>query len=274
MRSFYYADANGDPVGPVTADDLKALHQSGAITSTTLVTDADHEKWRPLYEHELTDAGAPNEPDSPSNCPSCGESIKVGLFSANSLLPAWQMELINEYSRERLPHCCERCGPERFAKAKEKLIADRDNLTREMQDALALMPILTIHTPLHWDYTVCGLVTAQSTTGTGVFSEVAATFTDFVGAQSHAYNEKIKAGEDRCKSLLRGDALKIGGNAVIAVDVDYAEIGTSRGMLMVSMTGTAVLLRNPDVVGTDVAQSLERINHLRERLSTLEKFRV
>ena len=40
----------------------------------------------------------------------------------------------------------------------------------------------------------------------------------------------------------RAEAQKLGGNAVIGVDIDYEVIGANGSMLMVSCSGTAVLV--------------------------------
>ena len=41
---------------------------------------------------------------------------------------------------------------------------------------------------------------------------------------------------------MEGEAAKLGGNAVIGVDVDYEVIGANGSMLMVSTSGTAVIV--------------------------------
>ena len=38
-------------------------------------------------------------------------------------------------------------------------------------------------------------------------------------------------------------ASEIGANAVVGIDIDYETVGSKGGMLMVSVTGTAVTLR-------------------------------
>ena len=38
------------------------------------------------------------------------------------------------------------------------------------------------------------------------------------------------------------DARRLGGNAVVGVDLDYGALGASESMLMVTATGTAVTL--------------------------------
>jgi uncharacterized protein YbjQ (UPF0145 family) len=127
---------------------------------------------------------------------------------------------------------------------------------------------------LYWDYGVAGLVTAQSTTGTGVFSEFTSTFTDMFGAQSKVYNEKIRAGENMCQRILRMEALKLKGNAILAADIDYAEVGGAKGMLMVCMTGTAVILRNPEILGEKTVESFKALAEFKARLKHLGQYRI
>ena len=76
----------------------------------------------------------------------------------------------------------------------------------------------------------------------GVVSEFTSSFTDLFGVQSGRFNKKLKAGEDICFAQLRKQALDLGGNAVIATDIDYSEVGGGKGMLMVCMGGTAIKL--------------------------------
>ena len=49
---------------------------------------------------------------------------------------------------------------------------------------------------------------------------------------------------------LRAKALKIGANAVIATDIDYGEVGSLKGMLMVCAAGTAIKLENTNILGS------------------------
>ena len=116
--------------------------------------------------------------------------------------------------------------------------------------------------PFGWEYDSLALVTAQSVTGTGIFADIGSIFTDAFGAQSGMYVSKIQQGEELCSSRLRLDALKLGAHAVIGVDVDYADVGGSKSMLMVCMTGTAVRLRNLDVLPRPVRDNLARAHEL------------
>ena len=116
------------------------------------------------------------------------------------------------------------------------------------------------------------MVTGQSTTGTGVISEFTSSFTDFFGAQSGRYNQKLKAGENMCFSQLRLQALDLGGNAVIATDIDYSEIGGDKGMLMVCMAGTAIRLENVDILEKETSEIIEKLSYANNRLRDLRKY--
>jgi uncharacterized protein YbjQ (UPF0145 family) len=157
-------------------------------------------------------------------------------------------------------------------KYKDMLIEEKKSLESDLRKELRTVPILSLQSPLNWDYSVCGLVTAQSTSGTGALSDLTSTFTDFFGAQSKTYNEKIKRGEEMCKAILRREAVELGGNAVIAADIDYAEVGGGRAMLMICMTGTAVLLKNPEILGEVACLSFAGLEKTTERLHYLANF--
>lgn len=207
-------------------------------------------------------------------CPACGEKIKDGVFSSNLILGAEKLAIVNEFHPEKASHRCGKCGDPLYATHRETLLRERDALTTKIRSLLPAIPIVSLQSPLHWDYSVAGLVTAQSTTGTGVFAEFTSAFTDMFGAQSKVYNQKLRAGEDMCQSILRKEALELGANAILAADIDYAEVGGDKGMLMVCMTGTAVILKNPEVLGEKAVESFSLLSEWRARLTHLGRYRV
>lgn len=129
-------------------------------------------------------------------------------------------------------------------------------IAARLQKQLDFIPITSIHSPLDWSYSVNGLVTAQSVIGTGLVSQIASSFTDLFGAQSGVYTGKLRSSEELCKAILRAETLRQGGNAIVAADLDYAEVGGSHAMLMVCMTGTAVYLRNTEILGEERQRGL------------------
>ena len=70
---------------------------------------------------------------------------------------------------------------------------------------------------------------------------------------------------------MRLAAIELGGNAVIAADVDYAEVGGNSAMLMVCMTGTAIHLKNPKILGNGIPEMLELGFAQRMRLRELDQ---
>jgi hypothetical protein len=136
-----------------------------------------------------------------TTCPGCGEKIKHGVFGANLILATEKVAIINEDHAEKASHRCGKCGETLYAKYNASLMKEGEALVGKIQKELASIPIVSLQAPLGWEYSVRGLVTGQSTTGTGVFSEFTSAFTGLFGAQSKAYNQKLKAGEDICKAF-------------------------------------------------------------------------
>ncbi len=136
-------------------------------------------------------------------------------------------------SEAKSPNYCSKCGENYLSKAKLEASNEKTHSESKLLKLISSIPVVSAQNPFNWDYEIIGMVTGQSTTGTGVFSEFSSSFTDFFGAQSKTYNKKIKGGEDLCFTQLRIQAMDLGGNAVIATDIDYAEVGGEKGMLLV-----------------------------------------
>lgn len=195
------------------------------------------------------------------HCPNCNTEIKDGFISNVNLLLSQRIETINRYSENKQAGYCTKCSGELFKQSGIKLKNEHYDTVNAIAKLIGNIIIVTTHSPYNWEYEIPDIVTGQSTTGTGVVSELTSSFTDLFGIQSNRYNNKIKAGETLCASQIRKQALDLGGNAIIATDIDYAELGAEKGMIMVCMAGTAVKVTNPLVLG---AEKIERISELRE----------
>ena len=66
-----------------------------------------------------------------------------------------------------------------------------------------------------------------------------------LGGRSGAYEKALREARDIALSEMQDEAQKLGANAVIGIDLDYENIstGSSGSMLMVSASGTAVVVR-------------------------------
>lgn len=175
-------------------------------------------------------------------CGNCGAALKTGMLSSNQALGSLHLRILNLASDAPVLHACNKCGDERVIAAKNALNQEMAGLQQKLKALLPLIPVVSLQCPQGWKYEPITVITAQTVTGTGIFSDVASAFTDLFGTQSGTYNAKLRDGENLCKASLRGQAIELGANAVLAVDVDYAEVGGQRAMLMVCMTGTAVRL--------------------------------
>lgn len=195
-------------------------------------------------------------------CPSCGEKIKSGVFGSNSIFSEEQCLFISEMESLSLKAACNKCGDSLFESAKAKFQSLKKKTQAEMKSLVTHIPVVTIQCPIKWDYTVLGIVSGQSTSGTGLFSEFKSGWTDLFGAQSSTYNRKIAAGEFYCAEQIIAKTIEMGGNAVIAVDIDYSELGAEKGMIMVCMSGTAIRLNNIDILGEERRESLTKISEL------------
>ncbi|HXF99788.1 MAG TPA: heavy metal-binding domain-containing protein [Bacteroidota bacterium] len=87
-----------------------------------------------------------------------------------------------------------------------------------------------------------GLVSGEAILGANIFRDFFAGIRDIVGGRSAAYEEELRKAKEIAVSEMTQQAEMLGGNAVIGVDLDYETIGSNGSMLMVSASGTAVVL--------------------------------
>ena len=69
-----------------------------------------------------------------------------------------------------------------------------------------------------------------------------ASITDIFGGRSGAYERTLQEAKDTALREMEERARRLGANAVVGIDLDYETIGQSSSMLMVSCSGTAVVL--------------------------------
>ncbi len=89
--------------------------------------------------------------------------------------------------------------------------------------------------------TYLGIVTGEAILGANIFRDIFAAITDVVGGRSAAYEKELGKAREIALEELEDWAAELGANAVVGVDIDYESFGRSNGMLMVSVSGTAVI---------------------------------
>ncbi|MCL4847643.1 MAG: heavy metal-binding domain-containing protein [Acidobacteria bacterium] len=86
-----------------------------------------------------------------------------------------------------------------------------------------------------------GLVSGEAILGANIFRDLLAGIRDIVGGRSGAYETELRRAKDIAVQEMVEQALALGANGVIGVDLDYETIGQGGSMLMVSASGTAVV---------------------------------
>ncbi|OCC24471.1 hypothetical protein MB02_06800 [Croceicoccus estronivorus] len=87
-----------------------------------------------------------------------------------------------------------------------------------------------------------GIVTGEVIVGANLFRDLFASITDIVGGRSGKYEDVLARAREQAIGEMRMRTAEMGGNAVIGVDLDYEVLGQNGSMLMVSASGTAVIV--------------------------------
>lgn len=87
-----------------------------------------------------------------------------------------------------------------------------------------------------------GLVTGETIIGANLFKDLFAGLRDIVGGRSGSYEQVLREAKDTAVLEMQQYAAALGANAVVGVDLDYETVGNGGSMLMVTASGTAVIL--------------------------------
>lgn len=85
-----------------------------------------------------------------------------------------------------------------------------------------------------------GVVTGEAIMGANLFKDLFAGIRDLVGGRSATYERELGRARDVAFRELEERAAALGADSVVGVDIDYEVLGQNNGMLMVSVSGTAV----------------------------------
>lgn len=87
-----------------------------------------------------------------------------------------------------------------------------------------------------------GIVTGEAILGANMFKDLFADIRDIVGGRSATYERELQRARDVALEEIKERAKELGANAIVGLDLDYEVLGASNGMLMVSVSGTAVVI--------------------------------
>ncbi len=87
-----------------------------------------------------------------------------------------------------------------------------------------------------------GVVFGEVITGVDFIKDFAAELTNFFGGRARSYEGELLVARQSAISEMEQRALDMGANAVVGIDVDYEVLGQGGNMMMVSVSGTAVIV--------------------------------
>ena len=89
-----------------------------------------------------------------------------------------------------------------------------------------------------------GIVSGETIIGANIFRDFFASIRDVIGGRSNSYEEVLRKAKDSALREMEEQAMRLGANAVIGVDLDYETVGQNGSMLMVTASGTAVFIQD------------------------------
>lgn len=87
-----------------------------------------------------------------------------------------------------------------------------------------------------------GLVFGEVVSGVNFLKDISAGLTNFFGGRSDSYEGELITARENAVAEMAARAQQLGANAVVGVDMDYEVLGQGGNMLMVTASGTAVVI--------------------------------
>ena len=87
-----------------------------------------------------------------------------------------------------------------------------------------------------------GVVTGEAIIGANIVRDIFASVRDIVGGRSESYELSLAEARNEAFRELEDEAKRAGANAVIGIDIDYEVVGQGGSMMMVAVSGTAVVI--------------------------------
>lgn len=88
-----------------------------------------------------------------------------------------------------------------------------------------------------------GIQFGEVISGVNMFKDIGAGFRDIFGGRSQGYENELTHAREEALRELQERSAALGANAVIGVKMDYETVGQGGSMLMVTASGTAVVIK-------------------------------
>ena len=85
-----------------------------------------------------------------------------------------------------------------------------------------------------------GVVNGEAIIGANIFRDMFSSVRDVVGGRAGGYERALSGARDAALEDMKVVAREVGADGVIGIDFDYEVLGENNGMMMVSVSGTAV----------------------------------
>ena len=174
------------------------------------------------------------------NCHECDKQFRTGFFSHSDDYP------VSIGARA----ICRGCYGKLLGEGKlDTFRAEQDKASEALRAEAGAMPLTTAFTtsagPVIEEIDV---ITSECVYGINLFKDMFGAVRDVVGGRAGAHQKVLKDLRQTCLDELRMNAVEVGADAVIGIDLDYSEIsGRNGGLLMLVASGTAVKLGPKEV---------------------------
>ena len=85
-----------------------------------------------------------------------------------------------------------------------------------------------------------GIVNGEAIIGANIFRDMFASIRDVVGGRAGGYERALAGAREAALADMKQAAKELGANGIIGIDFDYEVLGETNGMMMVTVSGTAV----------------------------------
>jgi len=85
-----------------------------------------------------------------------------------------------------------------------------------------------------------GVVNGEAIIGANIFRDLFSSVRDVVGGRAGGYERALSGARDAALEDMMAAARTLGADGIVGIDFDYEVLGENNGMMMVSVSGTAV----------------------------------
>ena len=87
-----------------------------------------------------------------------------------------------------------------------------------------------------------GLVSGEVIFGMNFLKDIGASLRDFFGGRTESYETAMLEGRETAQKEMLQRAKEMGANAIVGVSFGYETMGQGSSMIMISISGTAVMV--------------------------------